>query len=100
MHRRIALALAATLIAAPLAALPTTAHADEADSGPALSLRLPSRTVAYTYGSRGRAEVPLAVGLRTGADPFELWATRPSYDEGIRVVWKTPEATSSCRPAR
>ncbi|HET9421441.1 MAG TPA: lysyl oxidase family protein [Nocardioides sp.] len=91
MHRRIALALAATLIAAPLAALPTTVQADEPDTDPALSLRLPSRTVAFTYGSRGRAEVPLAVGLRTGADPLELWATRPSYDEGIRVVWKTPE---------
>ena len=91
MHRRIALALAATLIAAPLAALPTTAQADEADTDPALSLRLPSRTVAYTYGARGRAEVPLAVGLRAGADPFELWATRPSYDEGIRTVWKTAD---------
>ncbi len=89
MHRRIALALAATLIAAPLAALPTTAQADEGDTDPALSLRLPSRTVAYTYGARGRAEVPLAVNLRAGADPFELWSTRPSYDEGIRTVWKT-----------
>ncbi len=92
MHRRIALALAATLIAAPLAALPTTAaQADEPSDDPALSLRLPSRTVAYTYGSRGRAEVPLAVGLRAGADPFELWSTRPSYDEGIRTVWKSPD---------
>ena len=32
MHRRIALAVAATLIAAPLAALPTTSQADEADT--------------------------------------------------------------------
>jgi hypothetical protein len=90
VHRRIALAVAATLIAAPLAALPTTTQAQEADPGPVLSLRVPSRAVAYTYGSR-RTQVPLAVGLRTGADPFELWATRPSYDEGIRVVWKSPE---------
>ncbi len=90
MHRRIALAVAATLIAAPLAALPTTTQAQEADPGPVLSLRVPSRAVAYTYGSR-RTQVPLAVGLRTGADPFELWATRPSYDEGIRVVWKSLE---------
>ncbi len=92
MHRRIALALTATLIAAPLAALPTTAaQADEPGDDPVLSLRLPSRTVAYTYGTRGRAEVPLAVGLRAGADPFELWSTRPSYDEGIRTVWKSPD---------
>ena len=91
MHRRIALALAATLIAAPLAALPTTAaQADEPVDDPILSLRVPSRTVAYAYGSRGRVRVPLAAGLRAGADPFELWSTRPSYDEGIRTVWKSP----------
>lgn len=91
MHRRIALALAATLAAAPLAALPSTASADESGD-PALSLRVPATTIAYTYGNaKLRTEVAINAGLRTGADPFEIWATRASYDEGIRTVWKGPD---------
>ncbi len=92
MHRRIALAIAATLTVAPLAALPSSVQADEEPGGdPVLSLRLPPRTIAYTYGSRGRTEVPIPVGLRAGDDPFEVWANRPSYDEGIKVVWHGPD---------
>jgi hypothetical protein len=93
VHRRLALALAAALAAAPLAALPTQVQADEGGSGdPVLSLRLPARTVVYTYGREDRpSQVPLSVGLRAGDDPVEIWATRPSYDEGIKVVWRSPD---------
>jgi hypothetical protein len=91
VHRRIAcaLALAATLTAASLAALPSTVHAAEEEGEPVLTLRMPTRTVAYT-GKRDRpARVPLAVGLRTGAEPLEIWANRASYDKQIRAVWRT-----------
>jgi hypothetical protein len=94
VHRRIAcaLALAATLTSASMAAFPSTTHAAEEEGDPVLSLRLPARTVAYTYGSGDRnAEVPLDGGLRAGAEPVELWSTRASYDEPIRTVWRTPE---------
>lgn len=95
MHRRLALALAATLAAAPLAAVPTmapAASADESPDVPALTLRLPARTVAQIYGSpKRRTEVPINVSLRAGAHPFEIWATRASYDEGIKVVWRGPD---------
>ena len=93
MHRRIACALAATLTAASLAAAPSSAQATEGEGEPVLSLRLPSRAVAYAYegGPRSRAEVTLSVGLRAGAEPVELWSTRPSYDEQIRTVWRTAD---------
>lgn len=92
MHRRIAIAIAATLVAAPLAALPSPVQADEEVGDPALSLRLPPKTIAYTYGNPDRrTEVPIPVGLRTGDDPFEIWATRVSYDEGIKAVWHGPD---------
>jgi hypothetical protein len=93
VHRRIAcvLALTATLTTASLAALPSTAQAEE-EGEPVLSLRLPARTVAYTYGADDpRAEVPLDVGLRAGVEPVELWSTRASYDDPIRTFWRTAD---------
>ena len=92
MHRRIALALAATLIAAPLAALPTTAApADEpgrrprpepAAPVPHGGLRL--RLARPRPGPAGRGAARRRGPVRAVVD-----ASRRT-DEGIRTVWKSP----------
>ncbi|HEU5038675.1 MAG TPA: lysyl oxidase family protein [Nocardioides sp.] len=94
--RRILLAAAGLVLAAPLLASvgpaataqdPTaTARADGA--GP-VTLWAPSHVTAYAF--RHRTWTDLGLRLIANDAPFELWSHRPSYDDQIQTVWRTAD---------
>lgn len=85
-------ALALTLPAA-LSAVPAGAEesAPRADPVSPLTLWAPARIVTYAYGKRVWTDLGLRVIAQN--DPFELWSTRPSYDEPIHTEWRSPGGT-------
>ena len=93
------LVLAAALALAVPATTPRSTAADE-PAGPAVSpLRLwaPDRIEVFTYGKRVYGDLGLRV-IAQGA-PFELWSTRPSYDEQIATTWRRGAAGDVTLPA-
>ncbi len=86
---RAALGVAAALVLA----LPATGPAEATSPAavpvtPApISLWAPARVIAY--GFHGRAWTDLGLRVIAQGAPFELWSTRPSYDEPIRTVWRS-----------
>lgn len=70
-------------------ALTPTAGAGEPTppSASPVSLRSAERIVAYSY--RGRVYTDFGLRLVAGAQPFEIHATRTSYDEAISALWHT-----------
>ena len=81
-------ALLTTTLAGALALTPT-AGADElppASASP-VSLRSAEKIVAWSY--RNRVYTDFGLRMVAGAEPFEIHASRPSYDEPISTVWHT-----------
>ena len=64
-----------------------TAPAAAATTSP-LALWAPAQVNAYTY--RGHAWTDLGVRLIAQGAPLELWSNRPSYDDQIQTVWRSP----------
>ncbi len=86
---------AAALALTPIAALAVSspgeaAPAQVAAAGPAVKMWAPQSVEAYLYGNRKQTRVDIDARLIAGADPFELWSNRASYDEQIKTVWRTP----------
>lgn len=109
-RRHLRSALAATAVAlASLAAVP--AEADPAATAttpaaaasaaraaaPPVTLWAPRKQTAYAY--RGKAYADLGLRLIAQGEPFELWATRSSYDAGIRTVWRSESRGDVVLPA-
>ncbi len=101
---RRSLALLATLaLAVPAAAqVPAATAADpgrapvadraaspRADGAAPVTLWAPKAVTAYSY--RHRTWTDLGLRLIAQGAPFELWSTRPSYDEPIQTVWRTAD---------
>ncbi|HEY0952397.1 MAG TPA: hypothetical protein VGD85_19540, partial [Nocardioides sp.] len=63
------------------------ATAPRADGAAPVTLWAPKAVTAYSY--RHRAWTDLGLRLIAQGAPFELWSTRPSYDEPIQTVWRT-----------
>jgi hypothetical protein len=90
-----ALGLVATLaLAVPLAAAVPAATAAEpshraAEGTAPVSLWAPQKATAYTY--RHRTWTDLGLRLIAEGAPFELWSNRPSYDDPIQTVWRSPD---------
>jgi hypothetical protein len=72
--------------AAPAA--PSAASAVEPTSP--LSLVVPGKAIAYPQGrNSSRAYVDFGLYLQANGEPFELWSTRPTYDDQIRTEWRS-----------
>lgn len=76
----------AALLTTTLALIPS-AGADELPppSASPVSLRSPDTIVAYAY--RNRVYTDFGLRMVAGAEPFEIRARRPSYDDPIAAVW-------------
>jgi hypothetical protein len=88
-----ALAATAALALTSLAALAVTspgeaAPAPAAAAEPAVRMWAPQSVEGYLYGNRKQTRVDIDARLIAGADPFELWSNRASYDQEIRTVWR------------
>ena len=64
-----------------------TATAAAATTAP-LTLWAPAQVDAYTYG--GHAWTDLGLRVIAQDAPFELWSNRPTYDDQIQTVWRSP----------
>ncbi len=84
----IALALTVPLLGALPALAATSAEppAPEATVAP-FTLWAPKAVIAYSYRDRAYTDLGLRV-IAQGA-PFEVWAHRPSYAQGIQAVWRS-----------
>lgn len=82
-----ALTVALPLLAGGPAAATTTGSATAPATGP-ITLWAPAQVTAYGYDNRVWSDLGLRV-IAQGA-PFELWSSRPSYDEQIQTVWRSP----------
>ena len=89
-----ALGLVTTLaLAVPVAASIPASAQDAPKSGSAtaaratapVSLWAPAKATAYVY--RNRAWTDLGLRIIAEGAPFEIWAHRPSYDEGVDATW-------------
>ena len=88
--RRSLLAAASLTLAAPLLASAgpaATAVPAQADEAAPITLWAPSHVIAYAY--RKRTWTDLGLRLIANDAPFELWSTRPSYDDQIQTVWRS-----------
>lgn len=95
VHRRTA-RLAGLLATATLALgtslLGGTAQgASAADPGSPLKLWAPDRLVTWSYD--GQVYTDLGLRLVAPEQPFELWSSRPSYDDPIRTEWRSASGT-------
>lgn len=55
-----------------------------------LSLVVPGKAIAYPQGrNSNRAYVDFGLYLQANGEPFELWSTRPTYDDQIRTEWRS-----------
>jgi hypothetical protein len=84
-----ALCLAATGVLATPPTVPQVAAAPSAApaaSGPAFTLWAPTKLTLTSYG--GKVYSSLGVHAVAGAEPFELWSTRPSYSQKIQTSWR------------
>ena len=93
-RRHQVLAAAAALALTPIAALAITAPGEAAPAPvaaaePAVKMWAPKSVEAYLYGNRKQTRVDIDARLIAGAEPFELWSNRASYDEQIKTVWRT-----------
>ncbi|MBB6629280.1 hypothetical protein H5V45_18275 [Nocardioides sp. KIGAM211] len=83
-----ALALALPALALPLGSASASSGAQAApDPASPLVLWAPQKVVTYSYGGEVWSDLGLRV-IAQGA-PFELWSTRPSYDQPIQTVWRS-----------
>jgi hypothetical protein len=70
------------------ASAPAPAAAAEPTSP--LSLVVPGKAIAYPQGRKSsRAYVDFGLYLQANGEPFELWSTRPTYDDQIRTEWRS-----------
>ena len=80
--------LAPTLpLSSTASAQPQTAAA-QAPGDPTLTLSVPRRQIAY--GDGGSVYSDFGIRMVAEGGPFELWSTRTSYTEGVKVTWKKP----------
>ena len=95
MHpRTLAAGVAGAALLTTALVLVPTAGADELPppSASPVSLRSAEKVVAWSY--RDRVYTDFGLRLVAGAEPFEIRATRPSYDEPIATVWRTAASRS------
>ncbi len=93
MRRLAVLSITAVAIAGlPFSSPPSSAReaAGAADESP-LSLYAPAELTAESYG--GDVYSDLGIRLVAGAEPFELWSHRPTYDDPIQTEWRSPGGT-------
>jgi len=91
MHARTTAAgiAGAALLTTALTFMPTAGADELAPAASPVSLRGAEKIVAYSY--RGRVYTDFGLRMVAGEEPFELHATRPSYDEPIDTVWHTAD---------
>lgn len=92
-HTRLASFVAAAGLAITAAALGGTAQSSARAADPASPLQLwaPDRLVAYSYG--GSVYTDLGLRLVAPEEAFELWSSRPTYDDAIVTEWKSSAGT-------
>lgn len=90
-HSRLAAALACATLAIGSSAVGGGASAAEADGSP-LKLMGPSKLVTESWGGRVYTDLGLKLAAPSAA-PFELWSTRPSYDEPISTQWRAADGS-------
>jgi hypothetical protein len=82
--RTLATGVAGLALVAPLAALPSAAQAD--GDAPPFTLSMPATVTAQSWD--GDTFLGIGPRLVTGAQPFELRATRTAYTRPIVVKWR------------
>lgn len=89
IRRLLATGVAVAAVAATVTAPTPTAVADDppAPLASPLGIQAPKKVVGYSW--RGRVWTSLGIRLVAGAEPFEIWSNRASYDEPITSVWRT-----------
>lgn len=91
MSRRILAAGLAGTVGIALGLAPVaTAGADDPVPLPTSAIALTSPDEVTAWGWRGRVWTDFGLRLVAGADPFEIWSTRPSYGSQISSVWRRP----------
>ncbi len=84
-------ALAALALAIPLlSGSPATARAT-APVPAASPIRLWAPSTLTVQAESGRVWSDLGLRIVAQGQPFELWSHRPSYDESIQTVWRSPD---------